>query len=65
MTDGEIEGLLLSGPSVAHVDWVLKFLENHSDKESTSPYILLVRAAQGLGIGMGEWILRMSAGAST
>jgi hypothetical protein len=65
MTDGEIEGLLLSCPSVAHVDWVLGYLENHAEKTSTSPYGLLVRAAQGAGVGMGEWILGMVSGAST
>ena len=45
MTDGEIEGFLVSCPSVVHVELVLRYINDHPDREVTSPYALLTREA--------------------
>ncbi len=63
MTDGEIEGLLISCPSVVHVELVMRYLNGHPERETVSPYALLTREAQTAGMGMAEWIKGIATGA--
>jgi hypothetical protein len=56
MSDGEVETLLTSCPSVAHMQAVIQFLERSLTTTERFPYTVLLQEAQSAGLGLSDWI---------
>jgi hypothetical protein len=58
MSDGEVEALIDLCPSVAHLQNVVKFLEESFTKNGAPPFTLLTDEAKKAGVSPQDWVAR-------
>ena len=56
MSDGEVELLVVSCPSLSHFLTVVTFIAKHPETENLTPFGVVRREADGQGRTIKEWI---------
>jgi hypothetical protein len=65
MSDGEVESLISFCPSVAHLEYIVGFLDSRVQASGQAPYTILTQEAGKAGISPEEWVRRAMAGVGT
>lgn len=56
MSDGEVETLVDLCPSVPHLQKIVQYLDQNSEKKGISPFTLLTQEAEHAGLKPADWI---------
>ncbi len=62
MSDGEVEKFLQSFATFSQIEVVIRFLDEHPNRDFTAPFAILIQEAKEAGLGLGEWISALRPG---